>query len=98
MLFGEGYGGVFLLRVGREGEDVVMRWRDPAIPVRTAPWGDMPAKVLVRDVEHFTVSVRPEFGADWVGAWDTFEPPAVVRIQIRTRGRFWPELIVQVQR
>ncbi len=98
MLFGEGYGGVFLLRVGREGEDVVMRWREPALSVRTAPWEEMPAKVLIHGVEHFEISVRPEFGEAWVSVWDAVEPPAVVRLQIRTRGRFWPELIVQVQR
>jgi general secretion pathway protein J len=52
----------------------------------------------VREVEEFRVAVRPEFQQAWVSGWEQAEPPAVVRFQIQTRGRFWPELIVQVQR
>lgn len=99
VMFGENYGGVFILRVAREADDVVLRWREPSIIGRDLTWEDMPSKVLIQAVEYFQVSVRPEFRADWVTGWElTQPPPAVVRLQIRTRGRFWPELIVPVQR
>jgi general secretion pathway protein J len=98
VLFGENYGGVFILRVAREGDDVVLRWREPGNQLRPMPWEDTPSKVLVSAVEEFQVALRPEFRGAWVTGWDQFEPPAVVRFRIQTRGRFWPELIVQVQR
>ncbi len=98
VMFGENYGGVLILRVAREADDVVLRWREPTLVRRDLTWEDMPSKVLIRSVEYFQVSVRPEFQADWVTNWDAAQPPAVVRLQVRTRERFWPELIVPVQR
>lgn len=98
MSFGERYGGVFIVRVAREGDDLVLRWREPITLVRRTGWEEAPSKVLVSGVQHFEVAVRPEFGLDWEDEWVRQVPPAVVRFRIRARDRFWPELIVQVQR
>ena len=98
ILFGEGYGGVYLIRVAREGGDLVLRWREPATLRRREGWQNSPSKILVRDVQDFQVAFRPDFQQPWTQEKKGAGPPAAVRFNIRSRDRYWPELIVQVQR
>jgi general secretion pathway protein J len=100
VLFGEAYGGTHIVRVAREGDQLVMRWSEPAasgLPPET--WEDTPSRVLVRDVEDYTVAVREEYDAEWSGRWlEERSAPALVRMQVKAAGRFWPDLIMKVQR
>jgi general secretion pathway protein J len=98
VVFGENYGGVYDVRVAREGDALVLRWREPSARLRREPWEDSLSKELVRPVEEFAVAFRPEYGEAWVAQWQSSRPPAAVRFTLRSAGRYWPELVIQVQR
>ena len=100
VLFGEAFGGTHIVRVAMEGEQLVLRWAEPSVNGRGPDdWSNMPSRTLVSDLEEFAIAVRREYDTDWIGEWK--EPriaPALVRMQIKSAGRFWPDLIMQVQR
>lgn len=99
ILFGEAYGGSYVVRVGSEEKDLLLRWRELDVHKRNPDnWGDSPFRVLVADLEEFGVSLRQDHSSDWSNNWDGGIPPAVVRMQIKSASRYWPELILAVQR
>ncbi|WP_162845951.1 prepilin-type N-terminal cleavage/methylation domain-containing protein [Seongchinamella sediminis] len=100
LLFGEAYGGVHLVRIAADEGQLMLRWLEPE---RVQPdeerWRAAPARPLVNDLEGFTLQVREEFQADWTENWEeSATAPALVRLQIKSSGRYWPDLIMQVQR
>jgi general secretion pathway protein J len=100
VLFGEAYGGTHIVRVAREADQLVMRWSEPGangLPPET--WEDTASRVLVREVEDYAVAVREEYDAEWSDRWlEERSAPALVRMQVKASGRFWPDLIMKVQR
>lgn len=100
VLFGEAFGGTHIVRVAKEGDQLVLRWSEPSVKGQgPEDWSSMPSRPLVADVEEFGIAVRREYNTDWIGEWR--EPriaPALVRLQIKSAGRYWPDLIMQVQR
>ena len=98
ILFGEGYGGSYLVRVAQEGATLMLRWQDfpdSGVPLE---WMDMPSRVVVAQLQEFTVTVRQEFGMEWSGIGRDEGSPALVRLQVKAAGRNWPDLILRVQR
>ena len=98
VLFGEGYGGTFLVRVGREQDKLVLRWQEPTGDDGEVNWSDTPSRDLLEGVEEFNVFYRAEFGEPWNQQWHEENSPFLVRIGIKAAGRYWPDLILQVQR
>ena len=100
LLFGESYGGTHVVRIAREGDQLLLRWLAPtATSLNTRKWEQAPSRALVNNLEEFSLAVKPEFDKDWVAKWrDSSTAPALVRMQIKAAGRFWPDLIMQVQR
>jgi general secretion pathway protein J len=98
VLFGEGYGGVYLMRVALEGNDLVLRWREPSGINRRKNWASAQSKVLLADVEQFQLAFRRDYVRGWENNWRRSDPPVSVRLNIRSRERNWPELIMQVRR
>lgn len=99
ILFGEAYGGTHYVRVENDGENLALKWLDTGgdAPGRE-DWEEAPSRILVRDLESFSVSLRQEFADDWSDSWDGTDPPALVRLQIKSAGKFWPDLTLRVQR
>ncbi|AQA18281.1 hypothetical protein BST95_08605 [Halioglobus japonicus] len=100
ILFGEAYGGSHVVRLALEGDELVLRWAEPT-ETGDAPdkWDESPSRGLLAGVEEFTLAFRPEFKEDWVDRWDKENvAPALVRLNIKSGGRYWPPLIMQVQR
>ncbi|QFU76707.1 prepilin-type N-terminal cleavage/methylation domain-containing protein [Halioglobus maricola] len=100
ILFGEAYGGSHIVRLAKEGDALVLRWAEPTESGDSPDlWNDGPYRVLLAEVEEFYVEFRPEFTDDWVDRWEQENiAPALTRMQIKSSGRFWPVLIMQVQR
>ncbi len=100
ILFGESFGGTYVVRVAEEEQELVLRWQEPAAAGREPDsWEDTPSRVLVRDLEEFSVVVKEEFQGDWTDSWtEVALAPALVRMQIKSAGRYWPDLILQVNR
>ncbi len=98
VLFGGNHGGTYILRVGREGNNLVLRWQPATRQDRPKDWSGMPSRVLVEGLEDFTVSVRENRGSAWVNSWKKANAPALVRLQIKAAGRYWPDLIMPALR
>lgn len=98
-LFGEAYGGTVLMRIAKEDDTLMLYWQDPLPPGIPVVWENKNSRILLESVEEFEVSFRPEFDLDWQsGEWDTPGAPALVRLTIKAGGRYWPDLIIGVQR
>lgn len=98
-LFGEAYGGVLLVRLIKQDDTLVLYWQEPPASNDRIVWDDKASRVLLTDVEKFEVGFRPEHGLPWEqGEWNTEGAPALVRLTIKSKGRYWPDLILRVQR
>jgi general secretion pathway protein J len=86
------------VRVAREQDKLVLRWQEPTRGDRDIKWSGTPSRDLLEGVEEFSVYYRAEFGEPWRGQWNEENSPALVRIGIKAAGRYWPDLILQVQR
>lgn len=100
ILFGESYGGSYLVRVAKEGASLVFRWQES--PVEGAPqdWSKAPSRVMVDQLEELKVSTRKDHTQAWSDerSDDDFSVPAQVRLHVKAAGRYWPDLIMRVQR
>lgn len=99
-MFGEVYGGTMLLRLVYEGSTLKLYWQDPPPDNQRVVWGEAHSRVLLANVEEFSVGFRPEYGRDWqYSNWDSGKgAPTLVRLAIKASGRHWPDLIMRVQR
>jgi general secretion pathway protein J len=99
VLFGEGYGGTFLLQLSHEEDELLLRWQEP-LPTNERPeWAGTESRVLVGSLNEFQVKYLPDFGREWVDGWvSTDSSPALIKLSIQAGDRYWPDLIMQVQR
>jgi general secretion pathway protein J len=102
-LFGEAYGGTLLMRIAKEEGALKLFWQEPVPPNAPVVWLNANSRVLLDELEEFNVSFRSEFDLGWVTTqWEGEEEdkgaPALVRLRIKASGRYWPDLIVRVQR
>jgi len=98
-LFGEAYGGTLLVRLVKQDDALVLYWQEP--PANNGPinWNNTASRILLTGVEEFKVGFRAEHDSQWEsGEWDTEGAPALVRLTIKSKGRYWPDLILRVQR
>lgn len=96
--FGEGWGGALLLRLEQDERALTLRWQDIPTSTKDVDWSQTPERVLIDEIQELNISYRADFDTDWQSEWFGDELPALVRMTIKARGRFWPELIFQVQR
>jgi general secretion pathway protein J len=97
ILFGEGYGGSYLVRVGKEGTELVLRWQETPVNGAILNWAEMPSRVVIGQLEEFTVATQMEYGSGWSDQWSEGESPSLVLLKIKAAGRSWPALVMQVQ-
>lgn len=97
VLFGEGFGGSHLMRVGREEDRLVLRWQEPTRSGIPVDWNSVASRTLVNDLDEFRLSFRADFASPWTEDWDSRRLPALVRLQVRAAGRYWPDLIFSLR-
>jgi general secretion pathway protein J len=99
VLFGERYGGTYLVRVAKEGGRLMLRWQEALESGVQPEWEDKPSRVMVDQLEELKVSTRKDYGQEWVDSMDGVESPRpmLVRLNVKAEGRYWPDLIVQVK-
>ncbi len=98
VLFGEAYGGQYLVRLGKAGSNLELRWREDTSEAPLEGWNKAASRTLVSGVERFEVAYRREAGGPWQTAWDQRGPPGWVRLRLQVQGRYWPDLIMEVAR
>jgi general secretion pathway protein J len=97
VLFGEGFGGSHLLRIGREEDRLVLRWQEPTWSGIPVDWNTVASRTLVDDLDEFKLSFRGDFTSPWTEDWHSRKLPALVRLQVRSAGRYWPDLIISLR-
>ncbi len=98
-LFGEAYGGTLLMRLIKDGRQLKLYWQEPPQGDARIVWSNKNSRVLLSAVETFEVEFKPEHNLEWQrGEWDAPGAPALVRLTIKADGRYWPDLILAVQR
>ena len=96
LVFGESYGGSFLLRVAQEEDRLMLRWLDTEVRRGREPdWSQSEAWPLIEGLQEFTVAYRMKRDGAWLPEWSNGSP-RWVRVSIRARNRYWPDLIMQV--
>lgn len=98
IVFGEDFGGQYVLRFAAEDGDLVMRWHAAQGNSRGIDWVQAPSRVLVREVDLFEVAYRATSSADWLPEWRGGGTPVALRLRLRAAQRFWPELVMRVPR
>lgn len=98
ILFGEAYGGSYFLRLAKRGKNLVLQWQDPRGEVEPGGWEDAPRRRVLEDVEELEIWTRMDLGSPWVRENIRMETPGHVKLVIKAQGRYWPELIMVVQR
>ena len=97
LLFGEGYGGSFLLRVAREEDRLMLRWLDEELRLGRQPdWTSAEGWPLVEGLQEFSIAYRGDVGQEWLPEWVDGSSPGWLRMTIRSKNRYWPELIMRV--
>jgi general secretion pathway protein J len=97
-MFGENFGGTFLVRLSAFDDGLVLQWQEAPIHPVPLGWKDAPFKLLAAGVEELTLAYREAPGAEWRSDWQQEAMPAQVRIRIRADGRYWPDLVIRVLR
>jgi general secretion pathway protein J len=98
MLFGESAGGSYVVRVAKEGPEIVLRWQRATPQGLIDDWNKASARTLVEDLQEFSVAYRRAASAEWQSEWDGRGPSGWVRLRIRAGERYWPDIVMEVAR
>ena len=98
VLFGENFGGSYLVRVAKEGDELVLRWQEPTVIDVAGNWQRAASRVLVSRLEEFNVTYKADYSLPWSDVQDRNVIPSLLRMQIKADGRYWPDLILGVHR
>ena len=91
VLFGENFGGSYLVRVAREDDQLVLRWQEPSAKGAAGDWAEAQSRILVTDLEEFEVTYKPDFFQPWTDeARRDSSPRRSSRRPAGTKTRFAP--------
>jgi len=96
VLFGEGFGGTYLVQVAREEDLLLLRWQEPLPMNAQVDWSQAATRPLVLGLEEFAIAWRERYDQSWQQEWVKGDRARWVRLQIKAAGRYWPEIIMQV--
>ena len=94
--FGEDYGGSYFFRVYAADDQLLLQWQlaDARTP---GSWQDKPVRVLLENLESFSVSCWSRVDGKWRSVWNSSGSiPDKVKFEIRSSQRYWPDLIMRV--
>lgn len=98
-----GQQGLWVSRLELSGKQLILRL---APGIEPPNWSDDDISyVLVSDVEEFAIAYRASRYAPWVSLWSEdggqalpAELPSHAKLQLKVAGRYWPELVINLQR
>ena len=98
LLFGETFGGSLFLRLARQDDTLVLQWQEP-VTRQPRKWVNSPSRVVIDQLEEFQLAFRRESDGQWLQQWDgSTSTPAMIRLSIKSSGRYWPDLIMGMGR
>ncbi|MDG1013441.1 MAG: prepilin-type N-terminal cleavage/methylation domain-containing protein [Luminiphilus sp.] len=100
ILFGEAYGGSYFLRLTQRANQLVLQWQEPRGLIEPGSWQDAPQRKILDNLQLFEVWTRKDSQSEWRKD-DTDrnnDAPSHVKLVIKANDRYWPELIMVVQR
>ncbi len=97
LIAGADLGGAFIMQLHYTDQRVELRWH-PYRPSADAPnWPEVEPRVLLEDVEGFTIGYLGDYGGEWLEEWPESQAnPVAVRLNIKSRNKYWPELVVRL--
>ena len=100
ILFGEAYGGSYFLRLAQRDKQLVLQWQEPRGLIEPGSWQDAPQRKVLENLQLFEVWTRTDTTPIWLkgGIYQNEGTPSHVKLVIKANDRFWPELIMVVQR
>lgn len=96
--FGESYGGKYLLRVSQKQSELILQWQNVPQQLSKVNWGSAQSRRLLDDVESFSLAYRMTYEGSWQQTIEQGMTPANIRVSIKARGRYWPDLVMVVPR
>ena len=98
ILFGEAYGGSYFLRLAKRSDELVLQWQEPNAQFEPTAWDKSPSRKVLDQLQVFEIWTRTDSNSKWTRKDVEGEAPSHVKLVIKANGRFWPELIMTVQR
>lgn len=98
ILFGEAYGGSYFLRLAKLDEELVLQWQDPQGGIEPGSWQGASQRKILDDLQSFEVWTRMDAQSKWTRGDVDRDTPSHVKVVIKANDRYWPELIMVVQR
>ena len=98
ILFGEAYGGSYFLRLAKLDEELVLQWQDPQGGIEPGSWQGASQRKILNDLQSFEVWTRMDAQSKWTRGNVDRDTPSHVKVVIKANDRYWPELIMVVQR
>ena len=98
ILFGEAYGGSYFLRLAKRQDELVLQWQEPAGQFEPGVWAKAPSRKVLDNLQVFEVWTRMDCKVKVDSKNVQREAPSHVKLVIKANDRFWPDLIMMVQR
>jgi general secretion pathway protein J len=97
LVAGASLGGAFVMQVTYRDDKLEIQWHPYVRSVEALHGDDVQSRVLLDDVEEFELGYLPAFGDEWVDEWAGIGAnPVAVRMNIKSRGKYWPELVMRL--
>ena len=97
LVAGADLGGAFVMLLNYRGDSLELRLQRYQATAETVSWAELEPRVLLEDVQEFEIGYRANYGGAWLQEWpESSANPVAVRLQIKSRDRYWPELVVRL--
>ncbi len=97
LVAGADMGGAFVMQLALVEGRLELKWHPYQSDVLAVDWNDLEPRVLLPSVDEFQVGYLAAYGAEWLDLWAGDQRnPVAVRISIRSRERYWPELVIRL--
>lgn len=94
---GADLGGAYVMHLARVEDRLELRWHPYDRDASAVEWGGLESRVLIDDVQAFSVGYLGGFEDDWEDEWPGYQRnPVALRLTIRARDRYWPELVIRL--
>ena len=76
----------------------MLQWQEHSAQFEPTAWDKSPSRKVLDQLQVFEIWTRTDSNSKWTRKDVKGEAPSHVKLVIKANGRFWPELIMTVQR